>query len=67
MNNLITPINGNNAANKSYVDGIKQAATSLFVPVYVFKLWNGTVYWGGHKFLKSRSKYGISNDLDFTA
>ena len=38
MNNLITPTNGNNVANKSYVDGIKQAATSVFVPVYVFKL-----------------------------
>ena len=34
--NLATFTNGNDAANKSYVDGVKQAATSVFVPVYCF-------------------------------
>ena len=29
---LATPRNGNDFANKSYVDGVKQAATLGFVP-----------------------------------
>ena len=34
--NLPTPTNGNDAANNSCVDGVKQAATLGFVPVYFF-------------------------------
>ena len=34
--NLTTPTNGNDAANNSCVDGVKQAATLGFVPVYFF-------------------------------
>ena len=34
--NLATPTNGNDAANNSCVDGVKQAATLGFVPVYFF-------------------------------
>ena len=30
--NLATPTNGDDVANKSYVDGVKQAATLGFVP-----------------------------------
>ena len=47
------------------MDGVKQATTLVFVAVYSFN------YEMGHdeketKFLKSRSKYAISNDLHFT-
>ena len=48
------------------MDSVKQAATSVFVPVYCF------IYVMGHdnkketKFLRSRSKYTVSNDLHFT-
>ena len=67
MNNLITPTNGNNAANKSYVDGIKQAAT-WYLYLYTFLNYEmGQYIEEVTEFLKSRSKYGISNDLDFTA
>lgn len=31
-NKLASPRNGNDFANKSYVDGVKQAATLGFVP-----------------------------------
>ena len=34
--NLATPTNGNDAANNSCVDGVRQAATLGFVPVYFF-------------------------------
>ena len=47
------------------MDGVKQATTLVFVAVYSFN------YEMGHdeketKFLKSRSKYAVSNDLHFT-
>ena len=34
--NLATPTNDNDAENNSYVDCVKQAVTSGFVPVYFF-------------------------------
>ena len=47
------------------MDGVKQATTLVFVAVYSFN------YEMGHdeketKFLKTRSKYAVSNDLHFT-
>ena len=40
--NLATFTYRNDAAYKSCVDGFKQAETSVFVPIYFFKLWNGS-------------------------
>ena len=63
--NLATPTNSNDTANKSHVDGVKQAATYL----YLYVLFN---YEMGHdnenetKFWKSRSNYAVSNDSHFT-
>ena len=64
--NLATFTNGNDAANKSYVDGVKQAATSVFVPVYCFNFVMGHDYKKEITFLRSRSKYAVSNDLHST-
>ena len=48
------------------MDGVKQAATSVFVPVYCFNYVMGHDNKKETKFLGSRSKYTVSNDLHFT-
>ena len=64
--NLATPTNSNDTANKSHVDGVKQAAT---LGLYLYTFFN---YELGHdnkneaKFWKSGSKYAVSNNLHFT-
>ena len=45
--------NGNDAANKSYVDGVKQAATSVFAPLYFFNCEMGHDNKKTTEFLKS--------------
>ena len=61
-----TSTNNNDTANKSYVDGVKQAAA---LSLYLYTFFN---YEMGHdnknetKFWKSRPKYAVSNDLHFT-
>ena len=62
---LGTSINSNDTANRSHVDGVKQAAA---LGLYLYPFFN---YEMGHdnktetKFWKSRSKYAVSNDLHF--
>ena len=58
--------NGNDAANKSYVDGVKQAATSVFAPLYFFNCEMGHDNKKTTEFLKSWLKYAVLNDLHFT-
>ena len=48
------------------MDGVKQAATSVFVPVYCFNYVMGHDNKKETKFLRSRSKYAVSNDLHST-
>ena len=51
--------------SKSYARGVKQA-TSVFVPVYFIIYVMGYYNKKETKFLESRSKYAVSNDLYFT-
>ena len=37
--NLATPTNSNDTANKSHVDGVKQAATYLYLYVFLTMKW----------------------------
>ena len=55
----------NDAANKSYVDGVKQAATYLYLYVF-FNYEMGHDNENETKFRKSRSKHAVSNDSHFT-
>ena len=48
------------------MDGVKQAATSVFVPVYCFNYVMGHDNKMETKFLRSRSKYAVSNNLHST-
>ena len=48
------------------MDSVKQAAKSVFVPVYCFNYVMGHDNKKETKFLRSRSKYTVSNDLHFT-
>ena len=50
----------NDAANKSYVDGVKQTAT------YFFNYEMGRDSENETKFWKSTSKYAVPNDSHFT-
>ena len=45
------------------MDGVKQAATSVFVPVYCFNYVMGHDNKKETKFLRSRSKYAVSYDF----
>ena len=64
--NLATFTYRNDAAYKSCVDGVKQAETSVFVPVYFFNYEMDHDSKKKTKFLKSRSKYAVLSDLHFT-
>ena len=48
------------------MDGVKQAATSVFVPIYCSNYVMGHDNKKETKFLRSRSKYAVSNDLHST-
>ena len=63
---LATPTNGDDAEKKSYVDVVKQAATLVFASVYFFNYEMAHDDEKETKFLKSRSIYGVSNDVHFT-
>ena len=56
----------NDAANKSHMDGVKQAATSVFVPIYFFNHEMDHDNKKKTKFIKLRSKYGVLIYLHFT-
>ena len=48
------------------MDGVKQAATQVFVPGHFFNYEMGHDNEEETKFFQSTSEYGVSNDLNFT-